>query len=160
MSGPNKPSKRWMMILDIWNSLYIWNSVAIYHVLSKPGECTALHRHDTKDARVLPSSFAFSGKELQVHVLQWIQLQLEGCNCFHSTSLEEICLTILPNQVHTFLVCIVWFTNFPCGVVSQCYLSGKTCCFLFLEVLSMLHETSTSPSSWEGLRETDFGWLM
>ena len=27
--------------------------------------------------------------------------------------------TILPNQVHTFLVCIVWFTNFPCCVVSQ-----------------------------------------
>ena len=26
---------------------------------------------------------------------------------------------ILPNQVHTFLVCIVWFTNFPCRVVSQ-----------------------------------------
>ena len=54
---------------------------------------------------------------------------------------------ILPNQVHTFLVCIVWFTNFPCCVVSQYYLSGKTCCFLFLEVLSMLHEPSTSPSS-------------
>ena len=124
MSGPNKPSKRWMMILDIWNSLYIWNSVAIYHVLSKPGECTALHRHDTKDARVLPSSFAFSGKELQVHVLQWIQLQLEGCNCFHSTSLEEICPQYFPIRCIHFLFALygsptfhaVWSVSAICPV--------------------------------------------
>lgn len=37
-------------------------------IQSKPGEYNALHRHDTKDTIVLPSSFAFPGKELQVHV--------------------------------------------------------------------------------------------